>query len=164
VVLFYGLGLWAYCLQHVLVRAFYALKDMITPVKVAAGMVLLNLALNLGLVWPLRESGLALSTALTATVQFAVLLRLLRNRLGGLGFTEIAGSIIKTLSAGSVMAGVCMLLARVIGPPVGGSLLERAATALVPVAVGGSVYLILAWLFRMTELGEVLGWGARARR
>lgn len=163
VVFFYGLGLWAYCLQHVLVRAFYSLKDVSTPVKVASGMVVLNLALNLTLVWPMQESGLALSTAMTAMAQFAVLLYLLRKRLGSLGFKEITASIIKTLAAASLMAGICLLLARVIGTPVGGSLLRRAAAALVPVAAGVGIFLVLARLFRMPELSQVLGWGGKTR-
>ncbi len=172
VVFFYGLGLWAYCLQHVLVRAFYSLKDVTTPVKVASGMVVLNLVLNLTLVWPMQESGLALSTALTAMAQFGVLLHLLRKRLGGLGIKEMASSIINTLSAASVMAGICLLLptgisgllTEVTGRSAQASVVGRATVALVPIAVGAGVYLLLARLFRMTELAEVLGWRGRARK
>ncbi len=162
VVFFYGLGLWAYCLQHVLVRAFYALKDTRTPVKVACGMVAVNLALNLTLVWPLAESGLALSTALTAMVQVGLLVYLLKRRVGSLGFSRITMSLIKTISAASVMAGVCMLLTSVLSVPGGGTLARRAAAALVPTVLGAGVYVLLAWLFKMQELKYILGWGAEA--
>ena len=59
VVLCYGVGVWAYCGLHVLVRAFHSLQDTKTPVKVGASMVALNLCLNLTLIWFLREAGLA---------------------------------------------------------------------------------------------------------
>ncbi|MCK4282703.1 MAG: murein biosynthesis integral membrane protein MurJ, partial [Candidatus Brocadiae bacterium] len=69
----YSTGIWAYCSLHVLTRAFYSLKRPATPAKVAACMVGLNLVLNLTLVWHLREAGLAAATAITATLQVAVL-------------------------------------------------------------------------------------------
>ena len=85
VLFYYGSGLWAFCGIHVLVRAFHAMEDMRTPVKVGAAMVGLNLALNLTLVWFMREAGLALSSSVTAAVNLLVLGWLLRRRLGRLG-------------------------------------------------------------------------------
>jgi putative peptidoglycan lipid II flippase len=66
-------GVWAYSLNHVLTRAFYAQGDTRTPMKIAVAMVGLNLVLNLTLIWWLREAGLAWSTSISATVQCAVL-------------------------------------------------------------------------------------------
>jgi Na+-driven multidrug efflux pump len=59
---------------------FTARGDAITPVKVAMGMVLLNFLLNITLIWtPLKEAGLAWSTAIAAIVQVFILLRLTRR-------------------------------------------------------------------------------------
>ena len=33
VILLYAVGIWAYCGLHVLIRAFYSMKDTVTPVK-----------------------------------------------------------------------------------------------------------------------------------
>ena len=55
VTLCYSAGLWCYCANQIQVRAFYAKKDTLTPVKVSATMVTLNLGLTLALVWPLRR-------------------------------------------------------------------------------------------------------------
>jgi len=38
----YSAGLWCYCAKQIQVRAFYAKKDTLTPVKVSATMVTLN--------------------------------------------------------------------------------------------------------------------------
>lgn len=48
----------------------------------AMGSVLLNLSLNLSLIWPLREAGMAWATGISATVQCAVLGWLCHARLG----------------------------------------------------------------------------------
>lgn len=79
----YAPAVWAYSVNQLFVRAFYARGDTLTPVKVALGAMLLNLALNLSMIWVpgLRESALAWSTAISATVQTLWLARLTRTRL-----------------------------------------------------------------------------------
>lgn len=62
----FAVGIAAYSANQIFVRAFYARKETRVPVLVSAWMVFANLTLNLILVWPLREAGLALSTAATA--------------------------------------------------------------------------------------------------
>ena len=77
----YGVGLWASCVLQVVTRGWYALGDTKTPVKVAAWMVVVNVALNVALVHtPLAEAGLALSTAFTAMLNLAILGPGLRRR------------------------------------------------------------------------------------
>ena len=105
--LFYALGLMAYCLQQLVVRGYYAFQDTTTPVKVALYMVGMNLALNLVLIWPLGTGGLALATALCAMIQVAILLRLLIKRYG-LDITKgVASTLVKTVLASMVMIGGC---------------------------------------------------------
>lgn len=82
VLLGFAPGVWAYGLNHVFTRAFYALGDTRTPMRVAIGAMILNLALNAALIWPLAEAGLAWATSASAMVQTLVLWRLLQRRLG----------------------------------------------------------------------------------
>ena len=50
-------GLWAYSMNHVMTRAFYAQHDAKTPMRIALVMVALNVTLNLALIWPLGADG-----------------------------------------------------------------------------------------------------------
>lgn len=75
-------GVWAYSLNHVLTRAFYAKGDTSTPMKISMAMVALNLILNLALIWPLREAGLAWATGLSAMIQTLILAAMVRSKLG----------------------------------------------------------------------------------
>ncbi|MCH2133948.1 MAG: murein biosynthesis integral membrane protein MurJ [Phycisphaerales bacterium] len=80
VLLGYASCVWAYSMIQVVTRAFYAKGDTMTPVRIAISVVVLNLVLNLVLIWtPLREAGLAWSTAICATLQLTILLRYLRR-------------------------------------------------------------------------------------
>ena len=76
----YATSVWAYSMTHTLTRAFYALKDAKTPLKIGVGMVTLNLGLNLTLIWPLGAAGLAWSTAASAVLQALLLVWFIRRR------------------------------------------------------------------------------------
>ncbi len=73
-------AVWAYALTHVLTRSFYAVGDTVTPMRVGLATVGANVALNLVLMWSLREAGLALATAITAMAQSLVLVALASRR------------------------------------------------------------------------------------
>lgn len=87
VLLGYTPAIWAYSLNQILVRAFYAHHEAKTPMRVSVAMVVLNIALNLTLIWlPVGEggerlgaAGLAWSTAVCAVLQCVVLLVLIRR-------------------------------------------------------------------------------------
>ncbi len=79
--LFYSLGLIFYSLNQTVTPLFYANKDTRTPVKIAAWMVGLNISLNFVLMQFIQHRGLALSTSITALVNYLVLLYYLRKKL-----------------------------------------------------------------------------------
>ncbi len=75
----YASAVWAYSMTHILTRAFYAVGDSKTPLRVSMTMVVFNFALNLTLIWPLGAAGLAWSTAISAACQVLILLLLVRK-------------------------------------------------------------------------------------
>ncbi|MCK5579973.1 MAG: murein biosynthesis integral membrane protein MurJ [Candidatus Omnitrophica bacterium] len=80
---FYAIGLFSFGGIKILVAAFHALQDTKTPVKVAAGCLLINATLNfLLMITPLKVGGIALASAIAATVDFLWLFALLKKRLG----------------------------------------------------------------------------------
>lgn len=76
----YALGLPAYILVKIVSTGFFAREDTVTPVKVAALCVAVNLALNLALMGPLQHVGIALATAVSAWVNSGLLLGVLIRR------------------------------------------------------------------------------------
>jgi putative peptidoglycan lipid II flippase len=114
--IFFCLGIWAFEAQMVILRVFFVLKDTKTPTRIALYMISLNFALNLTLVWYLREGGIALSTSIAAVVQGATLLLILRRRLGPLGARSLLLNIAKSALATLIMVEVGYLLSQLPMP------------------------------------------------
>jgi putative peptidoglycan lipid II flippase len=81
----YAIGLPAFVIVKVLAPGFFARGDTKTPVRIGIAAVLLNLALNLVLMVPLRHVGPALATSL-ASVFNVVWLAIALHRRGFLQF------------------------------------------------------------------------------
>ncbi len=147
----YAVAVWAYTLSHTLTRAFYALGDMRTPMRLALGAVALNLVLNLTLMWPLREAGLAWATAISAILQCVALLAMSAKRLHhpALERQETIG-LLWSLGLTLLMAGALGLLS--LAPLPGDSWAGRLLRLTITVALGGGVYIACAFLTKRPEL------------
>ncbi len=100
----YGAGVWAFCALPAVIRGFYALGDTATPVRTAAAIVGLNLTLNLTLIWPLAEAGLAVATSISAAVQVLVLMLIFSRRKSRLQWLSLGRTALQTLLATALMA------------------------------------------------------------
>ncbi len=179
----YGVGIWAYSLNHVFTRALYAKGDTKTPMRVSIAMVLLSLALNLTLIWWLREAGMAWATSIAASVQTMVLAMICRRRFGvpALGPPSpspppsppflregsvandqgVLHAIVRIVVATGLMGAGVWLALRFL-PSVGESAWrESLVRMIVGVACGGLVYISAARALRCHELGWLMGRRAR---
>lgn len=150
----YASGVWAYCASHVVVRGFYALGDPGTPVRIAACVVGLNLTLNLLLVWPLAEAGLAVATSISAAVQVAVLVAIFSRRKAPLDWPALAAMAARTVAATLVMAAVGYVSLKLTTPADG--LLAKLVRVAVPLGLSGAAYASGYWLLGGRELGMFL--------
>jgi putative peptidoglycan lipid II flippase len=101
---FYALGLVGYSVVRIASPVFYALGENRTPVKVSVATVVVNAALNIVLVRLIGYRGLALGTSVAALFNAALLMFLLRRRLGGLDGRRVASSFARIMIASIVMA------------------------------------------------------------
>lgn len=102
---FYALGLVGYSVVRIVSPTFYALHKSRIPVMVSAGSVVVNVALNWWLVRVMGYRGLAFGTSITALLNAALQLWLLRRELGGLEGTRMAKSLVRVVIASAVMTG-----------------------------------------------------------
>jgi putative peptidoglycan lipid II flippase len=160
VLLGYAVAIWSYSINHILIRAFYARREPMTPVRIAIGMVLLNLTLNLALVFttPLGVAGLAWSTAICAMIQSLILGRVLASRSGKLADRLVVGSVLKTVICTAAMLVAVVVSMNVIPFEVITGAWFSAFVELSSLAViGGAVFIVTALALRMPELGWALG-------
>jgi putative peptidoglycan lipid II flippase len=153
---FFALGLVGHAVVEIVARAFYALKNTKTPVSVGIAAMAVNIGLSLLLLrvfaqqgWP-PHGGLALANSIAVTLEMIVLVFLLRPLMGGLGEAGLARSIAKM---GLVTAGMGLALWW-LRPflPASPSWLG----GLAGIAVGGAIYLGLAYMVGIDELRIVL--------
>lgn len=112
----FSIGLAGHVVLEILVRAFFALHDTWTPVKIGTATMLLNITLSLVLIrvfgYPDSTNfargpfgGLALAMSIATAVESTTLWIILRRRIGGLDEKRVLGSAARTLIASLVMAG-----------------------------------------------------------
>ncbi|HHT9127223.1 MAG TPA: murein biosynthesis integral membrane protein MurJ [Candidatus Wujingus californicus] len=156
-VLFYAIGIWAYCGLHVLIRAFYSVKDTITPVKIGAICVGLDFVLNLSLIWVLREGGLALSTAISAIVQIIILTIILQKRLRIKMGSEVVVSILKTVTASLAMVIACWFVLKMFpASDGGGSLYFKGLRLFVPMTAAFAAFAVTSIVLKSEEFGHMV--------
>lgn len=143
---FFAIGLFAHSGLEILTRAFYALHDTATPVKIGVASVAVNVVLSVLLIQFLAQGGLALANSLATIAEMFALLWLLRPRLDGVDGQTILNSGLKILLGSAVMGAVLWWLT---------AQLETASVwVIVPVTllVGGAVYLVTMWFLRSDEV------------
>ena len=149
--LYYSVGLCAFCGIKVIVPAFYSLQDTKTPAKVGIYSMLLNVILNIVLMGPLKHGGLALATSIAALFNVTLLIHLLRKRIGLMGGRKIFLSMVKLVFVSGVMGlAVYYFNATYFDP--NSLILVKILTLSADIAIGIFIYIILSRLIQNEEL------------
>jgi len=139
---------------HLATRAFHSLKDTVTPVRVGAAMVLLNLTLNMTLVWSMQEAGLALATSISSACNVIVLLVLLKRKTPELDVGSLGRGFLRFCAVSAAMGVAVLGMLHILPAPQ--SLLLKLAAVGVPMIAGVLVLFILSGVFRFPELSFIL--------
>jgi putative peptidoglycan lipid II flippase len=156
----FAIGLPVFALVKVLTPGFFARGDMTTPLKIGVLAVVLNLALNLVFMHPLKAVGPALATSLSSAFN-AVFLAVILARRGHFVLDAPAGRRIpRILLAGAAMALALYITEVLILPPGKTSLFGFLLLAVVGGAAYGGTGIGIG-AFDLSELKMLL---ARRRR
>jgi len=143
-------------------RSFQSMQRVWLPLYVG----LVNLALNAALDWvllgPLGTAGIALSTSLVSLFTTVVLAYLLRRQIGAEEGRRIGAATVKALLCGAALAVVALLTWWALELVVGDGFFEVLVAVTVAAAVSGAVYVVVARLLHVEELGLV--WRVVRRR
>lgn len=156
------IGLPFFSVVNLTVRAFYAVKDTSTPVKIAAIDFLVNLMLSLLLRNWLGATGLVIASTTAIVLQTLLLQRALARKLPAMNFTSLWPSLAKVALASAVMcapvvAGWHWLAARDLGRT--GDLI--AVLGLIPLGV--VVYGVMLWMLRIEGRDDLAAVLAKVR-
>ena len=158
---FYVLGLWAFSGIRVIVSAFYALQDTKTPVKVAFLAFAVNLFFSLVLMGPLKHGGIALALSLSSTIQFFLLIFLLKRKIQMDDLRPVLVSALKCALAAAVMGlGVFYFHSGWLTADPGAGLLRMITDLAGLIIIGVIIYFAVAHILGCRELasiGEMFG-------
>ncbi len=136
----FSVGLPSYILVKVLTPGFYARHDTHTPVRLAMIAMLVNLALNLALIVPLGHRGPPLATALSSTVNVAMLYATLVRRGHFVADARLKRRVWRLAVAALTMGAVLWVSEGRLMPYVHLGWLARSAAMMVLVGLGAAVY------------------------
>lgn len=142
---FYAAGIWSYALLHIINRAYYALQDSKTPLYASILNIVVNLSVELPLIWVMGEAGMAIGTLVSFCLQSLIMLWILDRRVGGIGFASSGKTIVKILVATILMLGVCLGVQFSPFYPTGQTRWDWLGQIVVTTCVGVCVYLITTY-------------------
>jgi putative peptidoglycan lipid II flippase len=157
-------GLLMFSMNNILARAFFALNDIKTPMKISIVCLGLNLVFALWLVKPYREAGLAVANTLSAAFNTLLLAYALRRKLSRAGMTQL----IKTLTvlaptalvAGLVASSLAWFWEKHLGHR---TFLVKLGAVFVPGTAGVLIYWSLSILGGVTAAKEITTFLMRAK-
>jgi putative peptidoglycan lipid II flippase len=106
------IGIWAWCLHPVLMRAFYSLQDTVTPIVVGT----LTTAFFVGMLitlmkTPLTYRALPLAGSISPILMVIALCLIAAKKLGGMDFKGLIITFGKSAAASSGVALICSIVA-----------------------------------------------------
>lgn len=159
------IGLLPFTLFYVMLRGYYALEDTKTPFWITVGFNVVLLAIAVPLFNASRAGGfqvgsLALSYGIAYWIAFIVSWIILGRRLGGLDTRRTVVTLIKLVSAGLVSLGAMFATYAFIFER-GTKIYERSKLGVLEEVVlisllGLAVYLLCAWILRVSEVGQAV--------
>jgi len=143
-------GLVAFSCVNILARAFYALHDTKTPMKISVFCLVTNLVLTLPLVWMWKEAGLGIANTTTGFLNATLLAFALRKKIARLEWAALRRHVSALLVSGAVAAivawGTSAWWARRLGHE---TLPFQAGEVFVPMFAAAVFYFALALAFRI---------------
>jgi putative peptidoglycan lipid II flippase len=155
----FAVGLPAYVLIKALVPGFFAREDTATPVKIAIGTLILNVAVALSLMPFLAHVGIALATAISAWANACALTVLLYRQGVLVPDARLKARLVRVVLSSALMAAVLWLVVCGLSPWLVPGSLQGVVALVVVVAVGLVVYgglVQILGVMRWTEMRTLL--------
>jgi putative peptidoglycan lipid II flippase len=134
-------GLLGFSLSNIFARAFYALGDTRTPMKISIFCLVINMAIAVLLVGKLRQGGLGIANSTSAACNTCLLFYALRRKLGDLKLHMLDRAIYQMLGAVFVAGFVSWSVSSWWDHSMGhGVLWQRLGAVFVPMTIASVIY------------------------
>ncbi len=149
-------GLVAFSTVNIFARAFFALGDTKTPMKISIFCLALNLILAVSLVGPLRQGGLGIANTVTSICNVGLLIFALRKKLGKLEMESMRANFLPLAIAGAVAGMAAWFSWKFWENQFGHETIAlKIGAVFVPAILAGAIYATLALTFKMPAAKEM---------
>jgi putative peptidoglycan lipid II flippase len=159
----FAVGMPFFSIVNLTVRAFYALKDTRTPVRIALIDFLVNIVVSLSLMRWLGVVGLVAASTTAIIVQTLLLERALVRRFPNLSLRSLIPSVAKIFGGTAVMAGVVLAGRQLLGSLATSERVLEIADLLILIPVAVAAYGAVIWLLRIEGREEMAAVFSRVR-
>jgi putative peptidoglycan lipid II flippase len=151
-------GLVAFSMVNILARAFYALGDTATPMRMSIACFAINLLVVFALIGPYRQGGMGVANTVSAVLNVGFLLAALRRKIGELELSglrqDVLGIVASALIAGAIAFGTNRWFEARLGH---GNLVLKLAVVFAPMLLATLSYFAVANWFKISFPKEILG-------
>lgn len=155
VALFYGSGVPFFCALKIIQPAFFARKDMKTPLYCSLSAIGVNIILSVALAGPLAQGGIALATVISSLLNCTLLVLALKKSNISFGLRDVGATLLRSLMAALAAGFICKaLLDRFY---TGSGRLSDICALSAAGALFAVIYLVGIIIGRGRELSEALG-------
>lgn len=151
--LYYAIGMIGYGLMEVLNKAFYAMQDSKTPMKISITAIALNLALSITLVRIMGYTGLPLAASITSVIIGILMVAIINKKIPGIVEKDDIKELAKVLISATVMGLLIIVLKNVI---IGNTLMKTILRVVVSVGAGIISYFACAILLKNQTINEYI--------
>ena len=151
-VLFHSMGIYFIASSRSLNQTFYAMKDLKTPMVIAAIAMAVNIGGCYGLSVPLGHGGIALANSLSALATSGLLFLFLHRRGVEVRFRNHVWLLLRLLISGGAMVAALLALQNWLPPAATASKLSLAMRLLLYISAGGVVFTLGTLLIARKEL------------
>jgi putative peptidoglycan lipid II flippase len=151
----YGIGLFAYAANKVIVPVYYAIDAPRFPVIASFMAIGFNVLIIMQTIDRFQHRAIALSTSLVMIINFTFLVTVLYNKIGGFSVSRLSAGIVKVGSAAALMSAVLLGLRAAFSGWFDQSLQYQCAALLVIISASAGVYTVALHLLGLKELTDV---------
>ncbi|MEA2736174.1 MAG: putative peptidoglycan lipid flippase [Humisphaera sp.] len=152
----YAGAIWAFSLLQIINRAYYAVHDTMTPLVMSIVNIVLNLVVEIPLLWWMGEAAMAVGTLVSFAIQAVVMLWMLDRRIGGLGLTALLKPTVKMLIAATIMGVALWAMKNSPLYPRGESRFVWSAQLALMLGVGAGIYLAASHMMGLETFRQLL--------
>jgi putative peptidoglycan lipid II flippase len=153
---FYAIGMIGYAYAEVLNKSFFAMQETRIPMVTALISIALNVGLSFGLSSVMGIGGLALASAITATLNAAMNFVIMSRKTSGIMQGRDVLNILKLVISAVIMAAAVWAAHTFVSPHFPGNFVGKALGFAVPAVAGAVVYLAGCFVLKASEVSIIM--------